>query len=481
MKLRPERAFAAVGKAGFACRWILFTILFFSLWPGVRTWADGGSPPIADSAAFAELQANHRLPDTRAYAAPESPTVYLTFDDGPSEHTGAVLDILQQEQVPATFFVLGQGVDARPELVRRIVREGHALGNHSYDHVYDNLYGSFGSFWQQVQRTERALETKADASTRLLRAPGGTYTNFDASYFYYLEQAGYAIFDWNVDSGDSKRRGVPAKEIVKGATDLSNTHKTPNQIVVLMHDGAGHGETVKALPEIIRFYKDNGYAFASLSPDVKPVQSSLGKLKWQRSENYADYAARLATSREHAAGWGGAEAHVVAETERPVTEITAEQHPEIDPNWVASSSPIPVPPPLPPFTLRLAAGTLTLDSADYRFADDRLYVPLRGLAQAMGATVEWREGSREAVIRYGLVQAVYDIPHRTVTVSAPGKPEKRLVLAEMSLSEGKLYVSPHLAVELLGGRIEEYKLGEQQSEVHRAAGPILRKNNRIGV
>lgn len=200
-------------------------------------------------------------------------TVYLTFDDGPSGLTGEVLDILKKEGIKATFFVLGQQADSRPELIARMHEEGHAIGNHSYNHDYVKLYQRFTEFWRQIKQTEETVHLITGERPQLVRAPGGTAGKFDAVYFRLLKQGGYKVFDWNVDSGDSRRKGVPAAEIVKGA--ITPVAGDP---IVLLHDGSGHQETVKALPEIIRHYKKNGYRFKPLTPETAPVQFKLQKI-----------------------------------------------------------------------------------------------------------------------------------------------------------------------------------------------------------
>ncbi|WP_176706844.1 polysaccharide deacetylase [Paenibacillus hemerocallicola] len=461
MKLHRELHYGKVGMGGlpYPCLLLLFVLL--SVFPATPAAADSSSGQ-ADRIVYDSLQAGQRPPAERGYEVPSKPTVFLTFDDGPSIHTSDVLNILQSEQVAATFFVLGEHVEKHPELVKRIVREGHAIGNHTYDHVYNKLYGSFGEFWKQIMLTETALETEADVRTRLIRAPGGTHTNFDAAYFYYLEQAGYVINDWNVDSGDSKRAGVPASEIVRGATDLTTTRKTPNQIVVLMHDSSGHGETVKALPDIIRFYKDKGYAFAPLAPEIKPIQSPLGKLKWKRSADFSEYAGWTALAKQHAARWdpdSAGESNGQGDTQPG------------NPLLLASAGAAPQPAkPSPPLRLQFEAATLTLAQSDYSFREGRLYVPLRELVETMGGSVEWKESSRQAVVGYGLQQITYDLPNRSISVSSPGNPDKRLVMADISLIDHRLMVPLRQAVELLGGEIGGYALDGDPLEVQIAGG-----------
>lgn len=244
----------------------------------VRTTAMKTTPASARSSAVPDSAA----PLTPSVSARDGsrPTVYLTFDDGPSEHTAHVLDLLRDEGIAATFFVLGQQAERYPDLMRRIVAEGHVVGNHSYNHRYEELYGDFRSFAKQLRRAEEAIERTAGVRTRLVRAPGGTFGNFDQTYFRALEEAGYLLYDWNVDSGDAKRKNVPAAEIVRNVT------KAPlrDVMIVLLHDGAGHAETVKALPAIIAHFKRHGYAFGVLSEQVEPVVfREAPRLKWKRN------------------------------------------------------------------------------------------------------------------------------------------------------------------------------------------------------
>lgn len=214
-----------------------------------------------------------------ARTAAAKPIVYLTFDDGPSEKTKEVLAILKREGVKGTFFMLGEEVKQYPDIARQVVQEGHAIGNHTYDHVYKELYGSFSVFAKQVMDTDDEIYRVTGIRTNLLRAPGGTFGNFDQGYYDALAKAGYIVNDWNVDSGDSARIGVPAKEIintVKGS-------RLSSKVVVLMHDSSIHEESVKALPEVIDFFKKKGYQFAVLTDQVKPIQFRLApSLKWKR-------------------------------------------------------------------------------------------------------------------------------------------------------------------------------------------------------
>ena len=179
-------------------------------------------------------------PTTTADAPPATSAgpggvVYLTFDDGPHPtYTPQVLDILARRGARATFFVLGSLAEARPELVARIVAEGHTVANHAWNH--ENLAGlPRSSFDDTIGRTQAVL---ADRATPCLRPP---YGSIDAFTREWAASAGLDLVLWTVDTNDWRRPGaqVIADRIVRGATD---------EAIVLMHDGGGNRtQTVEGL------------------------------------------------------------------------------------------------------------------------------------------------------------------------------------------------------------------------------------------
>ncbi|WP_025697101.1 polysaccharide deacetylase family protein, partial [Paenibacillus forsythiae] len=195
-------------------------------------------------------------------------TVYLTFDDGPSAVTPKVLEILRREGVKATFFVLGDQAKVHPVLINAIREQGNAIGNHTYNHNYKDLYSGFTHFWSQIKRTEETIRQITGERPQLVRAPGGTAGHFDDTYFHLMKQAGYLTTDWTADSGDSERKGVPAAEILKNSVRDTRSAR----VVLLLHDGSGHEESAKALPKIIERYKAAGYVFKTLDGSSVPVQ-----------------------------------------------------------------------------------------------------------------------------------------------------------------------------------------------------------------
>lgn len=265
--------------------------------PAASTHPSPVATKSSQSKLYNSLSSGKRMtPQTSSVvqASAAGPTVYLTFDDGPSNLTAQVLDILHKEGITASFFVLGNQAELKGKLIKRAVNEGHTVGNHTYNHVYKELYGSFEQFWKQVEQTDGILRKITGQENMLLRAPGGTYSNFDAFYYYLLDSAGYRLFDWNVDSGDAVRKSVPAAEIVANVKRSTLRDK----MVVLMHDGIGHEETVKALPQIIAYYKAKGYAFKSLQPDTPKIQFPLTASRWKRSMAYSDFTRLLAKAEQ---------------------------------------------------------------------------------------------------------------------------------------------------------------------------------------
>ena len=203
------------------------------------------------------------LPELEPYYA-ES-TVYLTFDDGPDDKvTPQILDILKAENVKATFYVCGNMVEAYPDVLKRIFNEGHAIGNHSYNHRYDQLYASPWSFMEQIIQTDAAIKNVIGVRPFIIRAPGGI-SNFTANYWSMIEECGYVEHDWNALTEDA----TPSKP--NASMQVNNVLKylgdnPPRSVIILMHSNSDKVETVKALPDIIHFLRDWGYKFGVVTP-----------------------------------------------------------------------------------------------------------------------------------------------------------------------------------------------------------------------
>jgi len=189
---------------------------------------------------------------------------YLTFDDGPSENTGALLDVLKAYNVKATFFVTGEAAQRNPDLLKRIHNEGHAIGNHSNTHVYDYIYDNPDTFWLEVTGAQKILENilGADNTQKLFRFPGGSFGEKKEQFLPLIESMGYKYVDWNALNGDAEGGDFTAEKsmeyIKEQCTDTGN-------VIVLMHDAKNKTVTVETLPQIIEYLKSQGYLFDKIT------------------------------------------------------------------------------------------------------------------------------------------------------------------------------------------------------------------------
>lgn len=178
--------------------------------------------------------------------------VYLTFDDGPSSNTVAILDILAKYNVHGTFFVVGKEGEKDKSLYRRIVEEGHTIGMHSYSHKYNEIYASKEAYSQDLLKLQEYIYETTGTWSRICRFPGGssnTVSQVDmAELISYLKEEDIDYFDWNVSSMDAAGRTLLAEEIAENVLYNIDEYSTA---VVLMHDADDKTTTVEALPIIL--------------------------------------------------------------------------------------------------------------------------------------------------------------------------------------------------------------------------------------
>ncbi len=195
--------------------------------------------------AAAELAAQW-TPDKAAHK------VYLTFDDGPSKYTRQILDILDQYNVKATFFVIGREDEESLILYEEIFDRGHTLGMHSYSHKYKDIYKNEAAFTKDFEKISGLLTQVTGVEPTFYRFPGGssnTISKVDMHvYTEFLTSRGVTYFDWNGDSGDAEGNGIPVEELIANATADIQSRKTS---VILFHDTLNKETTVEALPTII--------------------------------------------------------------------------------------------------------------------------------------------------------------------------------------------------------------------------------------
>lgn len=201
--------------------------------------------------------------------------VYLTFDDGPStEVTQEILETLKSNNIKATFFVLGSNVeksDTQKELLKEMVMEGHAIGNHGYCHDYSILYPSRVAnptvVINDMKKSEDVMRSVLgeDFRTSVIRLPGGHMSWNTKALDPLLEENGYSYIDWNTLNGDAESNDRTVDQLVnrlKGTIrDLAGNDDV---LVILMHDTNAKKTTSQSLQEIINYLKSLGYEFRTL-------------------------------------------------------------------------------------------------------------------------------------------------------------------------------------------------------------------------
>lgn len=196
---------------------------------------------------------------------------YLTFDDGPSVLTTEYLKILKEENVKATFFLIGQQVEGEMiDVVKQEIAQGHEIGIHTYCHKANQIYASKESYCEDLEKTKLCLSKKLNVEPKLFRFPWGSANSYVQSYREELTQEmkeeGLEYADWNVSGEDSV--GCPSAYSI--LSNIRKDYPKYNDPVLLLHDSATCGATLEALPDIIKELKEKGYSFQTLSERKDP-------------------------------------------------------------------------------------------------------------------------------------------------------------------------------------------------------------------
>ena len=199
--------------------------------------------------------------------------VYLTFDDGPSEVTDEILDILEQYNVKATFFVVGLTDDKSKERYSRIVNEGHTLGMHSYSHKYNEIYNSVEDFDKDFTKLSKLLYDTIGYKPNLYRFPGGSYNKVSKvkieDLIHYLNEKEMIYYDWNVLNGDATGIDYTKEQMIDNVLNGVAVKKTS---IVLMHDDKNKSKTADMLPELLDALISGGAKVLPMDDTVPLIQ-----------------------------------------------------------------------------------------------------------------------------------------------------------------------------------------------------------------
>ena len=190
---------------------------------------------------------------------------FLTFDDGPNVSvTPKVLDILKDEDVKASFFVIGKNVDSHPEIVKRAYDEGHFIANHGYDHNNSILYRNSESFINEIKKTDLAIGNAIgiqDYCSHVFRFPNGFMSPNNKAKkkeaVKLLKGINYTYIDWNCLNNDSMKKYNNYQLL----NNLKKTCKGKDTLVILMHDTKDVSNSSNVLKDSIQYLKSEGYTF----------------------------------------------------------------------------------------------------------------------------------------------------------------------------------------------------------------------------
>lgn len=214
----------------------------------LTVWVLGSYVPVAARRAI-----------RRGQRSPSTPRVALTFDDGPTTDTLAVLDALDAAGVQATFFMLGSHAEKHPELVQAVVERGHVVGNHAYSHRVLPVVPP-AAIGEEIDRTQEILVAAGAPRPRLFRPPGGFH---EPLVRQALAKRGLTLVGWTPGARDSER---------SSAEDIARTvaARPRDGDILLLHDGAdiagqpGGEQTAEAIPLIVDAYRSRGFQFVTL-------------------------------------------------------------------------------------------------------------------------------------------------------------------------------------------------------------------------
>lgn len=208
------------------------------------------------------------------YSANSAPnkTAYLTFDDGPSGNTDIILQTLQEENVKATFFVVGTDNADNLARMRRIVQEGHTIGMHSYSHSYKKIYASVEAFLKDMYQVFNLIKDTTGVTPTCFRFPGGSINSYNKAVYKDIKaemiRRGFVPYDWNVSSGDASTTKYTPEQLTGY---VLNGIGSKSRIIVLMHDSSSKENTAQAVRQIIIGIREKGFIFAPLDYQTKPI------------------------------------------------------------------------------------------------------------------------------------------------------------------------------------------------------------------
>ncbi|WP_423408195.1 polysaccharide deacetylase family protein [Heyndrickxia sp. MSNUG] len=210
------------------------------------------------------VPADHKAP---AEQTTDQKTVYLTFDDGPHKVSDQILNMLDEYDAKATFFMLDGNMRNFPDAVKRMAQDGHSLGAHGVTHDKTKIYQSPQTVVAEMNQTLNTIKEITGIDTSFIRTPYGSAPYMTDPYKKAVTDKGYQMWDWNIDSKDWYYRDH--RLVDNTISQINSQAKKQEPIVILLHE---RQETLAQLPELLKYLKEHNYSFKALEPTMEPIQ-----------------------------------------------------------------------------------------------------------------------------------------------------------------------------------------------------------------
>ncbi|MBQ8611062.1 MAG: polysaccharide deacetylase family protein [Oscillospiraceae bacterium] len=222
--------------------------------------------------AYQQMYPDFYAPQELGAVTNEENVIYLTFDDGPSNRTPEILDILREKNVKATFFVVGQSDEERLQWMKQIVDEGHTIGMHTYTHQYKKIYASVEAYLEDMYAIFTQIRETTGVTPTVFRFAGGSINNHNHGVYREIIaemlRRGFVPHDWNVASADASSTPISSAQLLYNVVSGAQRVKRG---VVLMHDSEYKYTTVEALPSMIDQLQEMGFKLDSLHENTQPI------------------------------------------------------------------------------------------------------------------------------------------------------------------------------------------------------------------
>jgi peptidoglycan/xylan/chitin deacetylase (PgdA/CDA1 family) len=235
--------------------------------------AEESTPGIDTTESYTKLYPDlYATPPENFKVSPN--TAFLTFDDGPSDHTNDLLTILDKYGIKATFFFSGGTDDDDKKMMKRIADEGHTIGVHSISHKYTEIYSSVEAYLDDFYNTYQNIYEATGVRPTIFRFAGGSINNYNRLVYEQIiaemTRRGFVYYDWNV-AGDDASNTATWTSIYNSVTTGAKS-RIGSQIIVLLHDSKA--KTVSVVEDVIVALRDMGFTFSEIKTDTMPTTFS---------------------------------------------------------------------------------------------------------------------------------------------------------------------------------------------------------------